>query len=127
MAQVQAVEHSEREHGRTLDLGIVSSVKETHLFHYQSIVGKLNSGRQPGRVATVFDVVRDMREEGPARFDLLNVFERSIDPQVRRMFFETQTVEHKHVETLQGVNGFRRYLAEIGRVRKVVEAISHHG
>src|SRR5205807_8179063 len=43
---------------------------------------------------------------------------------MRRMFFESQTVEDQYIEATQSVDCRRRNLAQVGRVSKIIEAIS---
>src|SRR6185369_3110519 len=43
------------------------------------------------------------------------------------MFFETETVEHEHIQSLQCVERRAWNLAEICQISKVVEAITHDG
>jgi hypothetical protein len=64
---------------------------------YQSIVSKLNSCRQSGGVARMLDVVGDMSKESSAWLQLVDIRERFINPQVRRMFSKAQAVKHKRV------------------------------
>jgi len=45
----------------------------------------------------MLDVVSDMSKERSARLQLIDVRERLINPQVRRVFSEAQAVEHEHV------------------------------
>src|SRR5689334_4055006 len=108
---------------QALCLRLLSQAKS---LDYQSVVSKLDASRQARRIASVLDVVSDMSKESPARLQLVHIAERFINPQMCRVFSETQTIEHEHVQTLQRVHGRPRNLAEICQVRKIVEAISHH-
>src|SRR5689334_907183 len=74
----------------------------------------------------MLDVVSDMSKEGPARLQLVHVAQSFVDPEMRRMFPETQAIKHEHVQTLQRIHRRTRNLAEISQVSKIVEAISHH-
>lgn len=74
----------------------------------------------------MFDVVSDVRKERAPRLDAFDVLERFVDPQMCRVFPETQTVEHEHVQAAQRIDRLLRDLAEIGEIRKIVEAIGHH-
>src|SRR4029453_344338 len=56
---------------------------------------------------------------------LLDVHERFIDPQMRWMLAEAQTIEHEYVEISQRVDRLRWNLTQVRQVRNVVEAISH--
>src|ERR1044071_6960789 len=67
-----------------------------------------------------------MSKESSSRLQLLDILERFINPQVRRVFPEPQAVEHQHVQTFQRVECSARNLAQIRQVSKVVETISHH-
>ena len=49
----------------------------------------------------MFDVVGDMSKESSARLQLVYIRERFINPQVRRVFLETQAIQHEHIQTLQ--------------------------
>src|SRR4026207_1420901 len=68
-----------------------------------------------------------MREESAPRFYLVDKFQRAIDPEVCRMLAETKTVKHEHVEILQRVDRFGRYVAEIREIGKIIEPIGHPG
>ena len=72
-------------------------------------------------------VVSDMSQVSSPGFDLLDVLERFVQPKVRWVLFESQAVKHKRVETAQLIHGFRWNLAEISCIRKIVEAVGHHG
>src|SRR5215208_2491059 len=74
----------------------------------------------------MLDVVSDMSKESSSRLQLLDVRERFIDPQVRWVFLEPQTVQHQHVQVSQRVDCSARDLAQICQVSKVVETIRHH-
>src|SRR5689334_6114911 len=68
-----------------------------------------------------------MSKESTLWLNFLDVLERFVDPQVRRVFAKTQTVEHQNIQISQRVQCLRRYFAEIRQVCEIVEAISHHG
>jgi hypothetical protein len=68
--------------------------RPNHSFNYQTVVSKLDPRRQARGVAGMFDVVSDVRKERAPRLQPFDVFQRFLDPQVRRMFAETQTIQH---------------------------------
>src|SRR5687768_10060801 len=72
------------------------------------------------------DVVRDVRKVRALRLKLLYILQRLLDPQMRRMFPETQTIKDQHIEVLQGIDRRWRNLTQIRQISKVVKAISHH-
>src|SRR5688572_23039497 len=72
------------------------------------------------------DVVCDMCEERALRLQKLDIFQRFLYPQVRRVYPETQTIKDQHIEVLQPVDRCLRNLAEIREISEVVKAIGHH-
>jgi len=74
----------------------------------------------------MLDVVSDMSKERSARLQLIDVRERFINPQVRRMFPKAQAIQNECVQPLQSFDGRGRNLAEIRQVSKIVEAICHY-
>src|SRR5258707_12234857 len=68
----------------------------------------------------------DMRKVGAARLQLIHVFQRALQPKMRRVRLDAQAIEHQHFQIAQAFDRGRRYLAQIRRVGKVVEAISNY-
>src|SRR6185295_1971616 len=60
------------------------------------------------------------------RLYLIDIRERLIDPQMCRVFPETKTIKHQHVQALQRIDSDRWNLAEICQVSEIVETISDH-
>src|SRR5437867_4301994 len=79
--------------------------------NFQSVISKLDSVRQERGITCVFHIMSNVREIGAARLKLFDVLERSIHPQMSRVFFEAQTVEYKHVQVAHSIHGLRRNLA----------------
>src|ERR1043165_825727 len=67
-----------------------------------------------------------MSKESSARLQLIDVRERLINPQVRRVFSKAQAVEDEHVQSLQCFDCRGRNLAEIRQISKIIEAIGHY-
>ena len=74
----------------------------------------------------MLDVVGDMSKESSARFQLVHIRERFINPEVCRVFPEAQAVQHQYIQALQRCDCRWWNLAEIRQVSKIVEPISHH-
>src|SRR5215471_16880184 len=70
--------------------------------------------------------MRDVSEVSAFRLQLFDIFKSTLQPKVRLMRAYAQTVEHQHSQTAQSVHGGGRYLAEVGRVRKVIESVRNH-
>src|SRR5215212_10822976 len=95
--------------------------------YHQPVMPPLDARGQQLGVAGVFDVVCDVREVGAARAQLFDVGERALQPEVRRVRGEAQAVEHEHVQVAQQFERAGRYLAQVGRVGEVVEAVGDDG
>src|SRR6266581_3695900 len=67
-----------------------------------------------------------VREICSARFQFGDVSERLIEPQMRRMLLEPQTIEHQYVKTAQPIHRVRWNLTQIRSIGKIVKAVSHH-
>src|SRR5881409_1568692 len=87
----------------------------------------MNSLRQQCRVAFVLYVVGDVREESALGLQLFNILERALEPQMRFMRADSETVKHQNVQTAQPVNCRGRDLAQVCRVSKVIETIGNDG
>src|SRR5262245_11970171 len=74
----------------------------------------------------MFNVVGDVSKESSARLYSIDVLERFIDTQMCRVFSESQTIKHQHIQVLQCIDRDFRNIAEICQVSKIVETISHH-
>src|SRR5260370_42348410 len=72
-------------------------------------------------------VVRDMSQIGAPRFQFRDVFQRALQPEMGWMGANSQTVQHQDIQALQAIDGRRWYLAQVGRVSEIVEAICNHG
>src|SRR5215831_11071766 len=70
--------------------------------------------------------MRNVREVSSLWPQLLDVFQRALQPQVRLMRANAQTIEHENFQTLQAVDGCGRNLTEVGRVSKIVEPVSNY-
>src|SRR5215471_14742142 len=70
--------------------------------------------------------MRDVSEVSAFRLQLFDIFKSTLQPKVRLMRADAQTVEHQHFQTAQSVHSRGRYLAEVGRVRKVIEPVRNH-
>lgn len=62
-----------------------------------------------------------------AGFEVGDVGERFFEAEVRGVRFDTDTVEHEHVEIAKSVHRSGRYDLEIGRVGEIVESIGDDG
>ena len=71
--------------------------RSAFIAYFQSVVTPLDARGQKRGVARVFDVVRDVREEGAARLQLFDVSKRAFEREVRRVWANAQTVEHENV------------------------------
>src|ERR1043165_7335301 len=91
------------------------------------IVSKLNTLRQHYRIARMFEVVGDVRQIGAAWFEFCDVFKSAVQPEMRRVLFEAQAIEHERVQAAQATHSRWRNLAQVCGVCKIVEAISDHG
>src|ERR1043166_9820359 len=74
----------------------------------------------------MLDVVGDVSKESATRLQLVDILERFVDPQVCRMFLETEAIKHEHIQASQRVHRSARNLAEIRQVREVIKTIGHH-
>src|SRR2546422_2449622 len=69
-------------------------------------------------------VVRDVREKGSLRFQLLDIFKSAFQPQVGRVWTNAKAIEHQHFQITQPFECCRRNLTKVRRVSKIIEAIS---
>src|SRR5947207_1823352 len=68
-----------------------------------------------------------MGQVSAARFELGDVREGFVQPEMCWMFFETQAVEHEHIQVPKCVHRCRRNLTQVSCIGKIIEAIRHHG
>src|ERR1043165_3619074 len=82
------------------------------ILYHKSVVSPLDPFGQQRRVARVLDVVGDVREVCTARSQLADVFERALQPEVRRVRAQAPAVEHERVQVAQQVERPGRNLAQ---------------
>src|SRR2546425_13333017 len=71
--------------------------------------------------------MRNVCEISALGLQLFNVFKRALQPQMRFVGTNPQTVKHQHSQIAQAFDGCRRNLTQISCVGKVIEAIRNHG
>src|SRR6185437_1818281 len=97
------------------------------ILYDKPVIIPLDPRRQSCRVTRVLHVVSNMCQVSAPRFDLLDVLKRLVQPKMRWVFFESQAVKRKRVETPQAIHGFRWNLAKIGCICEIVKAVGHYG
>jgi hypothetical protein len=87
---------------------------------------KLNILRQESGISFVKNIVIEMGEKCAFWFDALDVFEGFVEAEVRVVRFDPNAVEHENIEPLQSRDRFLGNKIQVGRVGKIVKAISDH-
>src|SRR5215471_7156471 len=70
--------------------------------------------------------MRNVREVSSLWLQLFDVLQRALQPQVRLMRANAQTIEHEDFQTAQAIECCGRNLAEVRRVGKIVEPVSNY-
>src|SRR6185503_4784428 len=97
------------------------------IIHDKSVIRPLDTIRQTGRITFVLYIVSDVSQVSATRPDLRDVFECSIQPQMRWMFLKAQAIEYQHVQIAQCFHCSWRNFAQIRRIREIIKSICHDG
>src|SRR5580704_197409 len=91
------------------------------------VVRKFDVFRQPRVGLFVFQRMRDVREVGPAGFDLFDHLERLTHAEMRRVRLVAERVDHQRVEAREEWPALLGDGAHVGAVGHVVESESQDG
>src|SRR6185369_2013752 len=94
--------------------------------YHQSVVCPLNTLRQQLRISFVLHIMCDVGKESALRFQFFDILECAIQPEMCLMRANAQAIKHQHLQAAQAFDGAGRHLAQVRRVREIVETISHY-
>ena len=94
--------------------------------YHQPVIRPYDSIRQKLRVAFVLHIMCDVGKESALRLQFCDILQRAIQPEMRLMRANAQAIKHQYFQIAQAFDGAGRHLAQVRRVREIVETISHY-
>lgn len=94
--------------------------------HNQSVVSPHHALGQKLRISFVLYIMCDVGKERALWLQFFDILEGAVQPEMCLMRANAQAIKHQHLQATQAFDGVGRHLAQVRRVRKIVETISDY-